>query len=454
MASANNNVRKYGAVSTVWQWVHREILSRRFIRDVGILTGANFFNAVLSFIQGILVARWLGPELYGVAALVMSYPGLVYAFFDARSAEASVKYLSEFHARGERDRILAMCKLGYMVDLAIALLAFFVVLFTAHWAACRIVHRPETAALIILYSAAFLPRVFTGTSYAVLATLGRFPTVAWLDTVSTLLRVVTVIVLVLLGWQVSGVIWGNAIALAVTGISYGAVAYTLIRRVWGASWLRGSSGALKGRRREIFGFLLYNNLNALLGMIPKQLDVVLLGYFRNPTEIGYYKLAKSLSGAVGYIVGPLQSVTYPELARLWGLGDTRALRQKVRRLALQVGTPLGFAVLGVIPLTPILLSLLVGRAYLPAAGATQIFLIGSASWLVLFWLRPLFLASNKVDLLTMSNVIALFLMVPILPLSVHLGGYIGVSVWSIILGFLNFGILITINAAKNKRRRQ
>ena len=64
-----------------------------------ILTVANLAGAALSLIQGVLIARWLGPESYGVAALVMSYPDLVYTFFDARSSDASVKYLGEFHAR-------------------------------------------------------------------------------------------------------------------------------------------------------------------------------------------------------------------------------------------------------------------------------------------------------------------------------------------------------------------
>jgi O-antigen/teichoic acid export membrane protein len=61
----------------------------------------------------------------------MSYPTLVYTFIDARTSEASVKFLAEFHVRNERDRILAMCKLGYALDFAIASLAFLVVAISA-----------------------------------------------------------------------------------------------------------------------------------------------------------------------------------------------------------------------------------------------------------------------------------------------------------------------------------
>jgi O-antigen/teichoic acid export membrane protein len=324
--------------------VHVKVMGRRFVRDVGVLTVAKFAAALLSFIQGILVARWLGPELYGMAALVMVPPSLVYAFFDARSAEVMVKYLSEFHARNERGRVLAICKLGYMVDLVIAAAMFLTVLMTAPWVARSVVRHPEAVGLMIIYAAAYVPHALAGTSYATLATLGRFPVIAWVETLVTVLRVALVLGLVSHGWQVAGVVWGNAVAMMATGILYVAVAGVLMRRAWGASPLQGSWHALRGYRRELFSFLAYNDLNALVAMIPKQLDVVFLGYFQNPTEVGYYKLAKRLSSVVDYLVRPLQSVVYPELARLWGLGSGQAVRQKVWRLAVLIGLPLGLLI--------------------------------------------------------------------------------------------------------------
>ena len=118
--TTDNDDRTDDILAGTWIAFRAKVIGRKFVRDVGVLTIANGVAAVLSFMTAILVARWLGPELYGVAALLMSYPSVVYTLFDARSPEASVKYLSEFHARGERERVLAMCKLGYVVDVAIA----------------------------------------------------------------------------------------------------------------------------------------------------------------------------------------------------------------------------------------------------------------------------------------------------------------------------------------------
>jgi O-antigen/teichoic acid export membrane protein len=421
------------SLTNLWGNFRAAVAARKFVLDVGVLTVANFVGAALSVVQGILVARWLGPELYGVAALVMTYPSLVYGFFDARSLSASVKYLNEYHARGEHDRALAMCQLGYAVDMAVACLTLLVLLFTAHWAARNIAHDPAVAGLMVLYGAALVPRALVGTSNAILVTLGRFPLIASIETAASLLRVVLAVGLVLAGWQVAGVIWANAVAATATGLSYGALAWLFIRRSWGASILQGRLKALKGRRREIFSFLAYNDLAALIGMIPRQLDALLLGYFRNPTEVGYYKLAKSISNVSGYLLGPLKSVTYGELTRLWGLGQKRAFSDKVKKVAVWIGFPLGLLFLAGAGLISFVLPLLVGEIYLPATGAAQLLFIGSAVSLTFFWQRLIFMAQGHVRQLFALNGSVTVIFGLIYPFVIREWGYMGAAVWMLAL---------------------
>ena len=156
---------------------------------------------------------------------------------------------------------------------------------------------------------------------------------------------VLIIGFVLAGWQVTGVIWANALAAAATGLCYGSLAWVLIRRTWGGSVFDGNLKALKDRWREIFAFIAYTDLTALVATIPNQLDLIVLGYFRGPTEVGYYKLAKSISLVVRYLTKPLQTVSYPMLARLTALGHKHAFCEKVRKLLTWIGLPLGALVL-------------------------------------------------------------------------------------------------------------
>jgi O-antigen/teichoic acid export membrane protein len=416
-------------------------LRRPFVRHVGVLTVANGVGAVLSVVQGILVARWLGPELYGVAALVMSVPSLVYTFFDARSAEASVKFLSEFDARGERERALAMCKVGYTVDFTIAMVAFLVILLLSPWAAKSIVKRPEMGWLIILYGSAFLPRALTGTSYAVLATLGRFPSIALIDTLTNILRVGLVLVLVGLGWQVAGVVWGNALAMAATGLLYGILAYGLAKSRWGRSWFFANWSYLKGRRREVIRFFAYNDLNALLGMIPKQLDVVLLGYFHGPTEAGYYKLAKSLVGVMAYITGPLQAVVYPRLAQAQAIQSKRAVRAQGWRLTWSVGLPLALSVVLAIPFASIIL-IFVGEAYKSSIHLFQLFLVLTGWQTIFFWLRPAYWSVGMLSTFISISTVCTIALLGLWLISIPISGSSGLILATIFISILHIVWLI------------
>ena len=419
-----------------------KVIARKFVKDVGVLTVANVIGAALNLGQGIVVARWLGPELYGIAALVMGYISLIYSILDAKSSEASVKYLGRFHALGDRECALAMCKLSYCVDLVIACLIFFFLLVSAGIAAKHIVHDTATAGLIVIYGAALIPRALMATSNGVLVTLGRFPLIAGIEVITTALRMVLVLGLVIAGWQVAGVIWANALAAIASGLIYVAIAWPLIHRTWGASVVRGRLQALKGARKEIFAFFAYSDLNTLIRIVPAQMDALLLGYLRSPTEVGYYKLAKSLSSAVGYVVGPLQSVTYPELARLWALGYRQPLLRKVGRLLLWIGLPLGIAVLVSTALMPVALPLLVGDIYLPAVPAVQLLLIASALSVASFWLRPLYLAKGFVREWFIISCVAIVAFGSIYPFAVMRWGYMG-SAGSMLLLYV-VGVILSI----------
>jgi len=257
----------------------------RFLQDVGILSTSSAGEAVLSLAQSILIARWLGPESFGVALLVMSYPSLLFAFFDARSSAATVKFVTEFSKKGEPNRALAVCKLGYTVDLVVALATFLITLLTVSWAETYIVKQPGTASLMIIYSIGFLPRALSGTSRAVLAVLRQFKTLAIVNLTTTLMRVSLTLALVFTGWGVSGVVWGNFFGMILLGLTLGILASSLMRKTWNASWIKTPWVHLKGEKREIFRFLLFTDLSVLTALLVKQADTVLLGYFRLPVEV-------------------------------------------------------------------------------------------------------------------------------------------------------------------------
>jgi O-antigen/teichoic acid export membrane protein len=390
---------------SIWATLRAKATSG-FSGDVAAFGASGAATAALNLLQGLAVARMLGPERYGVAVLVMSYPSLLLSFADPRSFEVSMRYLGQFAAAGQRGRALAVCRLGYLLDTGVAVLGVALVAFTAAWAEGSIVKTPGTAPLIVVYALSFVPYSLAGTSYALLSTLGRIRLGSTADLTAAVVRTCLVLLLVWAGWGVSGVVYGNAAGLALQGLILTTGAAVAIRRTWGRSWLGGSLADISELRGEIVRFLGLNKLRALIGLATKQADIVLVGFVRGPQEAGLYRVAKSIGAGISYVRSPLQWAAYPRIVRASHVRDGDRLVALLRHLTVKVALPATVLVALAIPFVPFFLDLVVGPAFDPAARAGQLFLSASLGSLLLFWLQALYLSKEGIGTWTVGTAIA------------------------------------------------
>ncbi len=371
----------------------RQLVRREgFARDAGLLSTATATGAVASAVQGLLVARWLGPRSFGVASLIIAFPSVLFSFFDARSDVTTIKFVGEFREQGDSRRALAVCRLGYGVDLVIALATFAATVVTARWAQGRLVHTAGTADLLILYAAALIPNALATTSIAVLTVLGRFKLQAVVSAAVALVRFALVVCLVAVYRSVASVIVGYALSFVVEGSVTAIVAHRALRAELGGSWLSVRVAALRGHGRRIARFLTFTNLTEVMSLAYKQLDVVILGLVRGPRDVGLYRLAKSSTSVLTLPLTPLISVTYQRMVdvsshalKMWALA---------RRVALSVALPLAAAVVvGGTALAGATI-FLAGPGYRTALPAMLIWVAGHALWSALFWLRPFYYANG------------------------------------------------------------
>ena len=429
----------------------RRGIRSRFARDAGTLASGQLLASAAAFIQGLVVARILGPEEYGVVLLIISVPTMMFSLLDARTSAAVVKYLAEFSSERAPARVRAMTRLGYSVDMGIAFLTLGLVALVSSWAAEKVVHAREYAGLIVLYSTALIPKSLSGTSQSVLGVCGQFRAMAVVQVVAKVVGVVAVLGLVLTGWGIEGVIYGRMAELVVTGVTLLVVASRAVRKTWGGSWLSAPFQALRDKLREIFRFLVFTELTELVNVLSKQADIVLLGYFAGSTEAGFYGLAKRMTGVVGMVVGPLESVLYPRLAKSWAEGDAAALRKMLRKYALGMSVPLGAAVLLAIPLTWPVIHYVVGAEFDPAVPAAQLMFGLMATWLATSWQRPLFHAMGAVRYLLIAATVTNVLSVIGFCLLAGPAGATGVSAIRFVVGGLFFQVLGLFYARKRLR---
>lgn len=392
--------------------------SSRAVRDVSALTIANLGVAVVGLLQTVIVARVLGPEGYGLAALIMAYPDLVHTFLDARSAQVLVRYLTPYRAQSDSERFLAVCWVGIAFDSAITIVCLVVIVATAPFAAFWLVKDSSVSSLLIVYSLAFLPGALSGTASAILSSHARFQLTAGFDLSMRVSRTVVVTTVVLSGAGVAGLIVANAVMSAISGTLFAVIAITVVRRECRGPLFDTSTAVLGTERREILRFLIYNDISVAISMVPKQCDVLILGWFSSAASVGAYKLARLAATMVGYIVSPLQAVFYTKLAGLRAT-DPDEIRTVCLRWTVTIGIPLGVALLVFSALLPYVIPYIAGHAYAPAVVPTVILLAGCSVWLALFGLRPLYMCEGRVTewarLNSVLSVVALAAFVTITP---------------------------------------
>jgi O-antigen/teichoic acid export membrane protein len=377
---------------------------RRLIKNAAWLLGANGVGVILSFATGLLVARILGPAQYGMLAVITTYVRVVNQFLGFRTWEGVIKYVAEFMVKQEDAKALATIKLGYGVDVATGLLSLLVVVSSAplavRWFAGG---QSGASSLLTLYALSLLFSSLDGPSIAVLRTFDRFPTLSMWTTIGAVLRLGSIAGIWVLGLGLREVVLSYLTVAAVVSIGQGWMALNEVRARLGHVRREAGLDRLDHHWREMVRFGLNTKVSGTLSTINKYLDVLILGYFRLPAEVGYYKLAKSLASMLSAIGDPINVAVYPDIARLHVQG-ARAVRGFVRKLAGLLAAVIVPFVLILEFAAPILVTLVGGADFTPSTTAFRLIIVGFAFRVVFNWLRPVALAANRPELPTKVNV--------------------------------------------------
>jgi O-antigen/teichoic acid export membrane protein len=87
------------------------------------------------------------------------------------------------------------------------------------------------------------------------------------------------------------------------------------RRQWGVGWWRTPILILRDRWRDLVRFGISTNLSGTLKLLTRDSEMLWLGAFSTPLQVGYYKIAKAIVNILMMPITPLISTSYREVAR-------------------------------------------------------------------------------------------------------------------------------------------
>jgi len=425
------------------RFIRNDVIFRRILSNSSWLLSASTATMGLGFLQGILVARTLGVEQYGILTLIVTYIGVVNQFVDSRVWETVIKFVVKFREDGDFVKSTATVKLCYSVDVVTGTLAFVLLVVTANLAANLFIKDTSLTNLIQLYALWVLIAIPVDTSMALLRVADRFDWLAYSDAGVALIRLVGVIVVILLGWGIKGLIIVYLLAKVVQSFVLIVLSYKIAPSLNLLPWNKASLASLHGEYKRIGYFLVGTNGNAFLKLL-RDSDILLISYWLTPTQVGYYRLARSISGLMQFPIGPLYATSYPEFTRLWYQQKFHTLWRLIRKLTLSSTAVAVSALITIWLGGGILIRFTVGEEFLPALPVLKWLSIGIAIAVATNFGHPLLIAigrvSNSVLALALGIICQLTLLVVLLPsMGVTAAGV------SFVVFYLVWGVVVIVS---------
>ena len=286
------------------------------------LISGTVISTVILAISSILIARLLGPELYGQYALALVVPQLLFLFTDLGINQGITKFTSDLQSKGETNRIANIIKHGLLLRATIGIGIFIINYAFADLIASILLQRPDLAFYIQLASISILFQVIFTTATSAFVGLDKTEYQALTTNVLATAKTIISIALILIGLSITGAIAGYVISYIVAAVTGIPLLLLMLRKKKKAA----KSDGFKTNLKTLFqyGTPLYISV-LLTGFLPFFTSVI-LALFATDTDIGNYKAAINFAALLTVLSGPITTVLLPAFSKL-----NSATSQKINR---------------------------------------------------------------------------------------------------------------------------
>jgi O-antigen/teichoic acid export membrane protein len=423
---------------------------RQLLRNAGWLLLSDGTVLVAGLLGTLVAARALGAQEFGRLTLVSSVIGVAHLLVDVRAWEAVTRYLSEFTSRRQPGLALATLKLAVLAEGAVAVLGFGLVWLASGLVATRLFNDPSLRPLILLGAATLVVTAFDRTARAVLRVFDRFGALGLCSAIEAVLSLVLVIAAVTAGARAKGVLVAHLVAAAAGAALLLAVAGREVRvRLWAA---RASAriSAVSRYRKEMLAFVGHSAVRATLKVLTRRFDLILLGHFRSPAEVGTYGAALRLAQVMEEISDPLYFAAFPQLARAWVQARDEFFRL-VRLMAIGLAVVTSAVVIVGAVAAQLIVSLALGPTYAAAADPFRLLLFSTGVAVATLWATPAMLGSGHPAAATAAATAGAAVLAVLLVVLVPAWGVEGAA-WARVGGALGYLAVVLPWLVRAKRR--
>lgn len=372
-------------------------LFRRIIRNSSYLFSATGISAFFSMIQGVLAARLLGVEMFGVLGTITMFVSVINKLASFRIGEMVVKYVSEYEEINDTQRAAAIFKIAMLIEILTSFVAFGLVLLLSPIGAKFFAKDTSLSNQFSFYGIIILFNLITESSTGLLQVSNRFQRLAGWNILQSFFTLVVITLAFIFDGDLTHVLIAYMTGKAIGAFGLLVNALREANNRWGKNWWKVNLNTLRPQVKELSHFAISTNLSSTISLVTKDSEILWVSLFRPNAEVGYYKLALALANMVQIPISSLPQVTYPELSREVNRKNWSIVRNILKQGSLLAGSYAIIATLVLVIIGKPLISLVYTQEYLPSYPALIILLLGYLIADIFYWRRIALLSFGQPD---------------------------------------------------------
>lgn len=386
---------------------------------MGAIAGVQLLSGLA---QVSLSARILGPEGFGILAVIMAVTALIHGLLSLPGDDTVTTFATRAVAEGRAEEASRILRFTLVVSFGLSLMAYALIAGLALVGSGLLGIAQVHADAVLLFGIVGILRATQSETMAVLRLADRVSLGLIVIIATTLIRVALLIIAWLTDGGLIEVVMAYVAAGVVNGVGMFAVATISARRAGMTDLFRSFSFGVPPDvvrfQTGIFG-------KTSLWTLTKNIDVILLSQLAGTADVGLYRVARQIINTASRSLRPLAQGVQPEFSRQWYSRQGASLRRTSLRFTLLVFVfaVVGFGLLGAFrePITqlimgegfsgvaPLLLIMIPGSFAATSSSVLDLLLVATgrfwpplastaaglvASVVVIAWLVPLYGAAG------------------------------------------------------------
>ncbi len=377
------------------------VIRNRLVSESSFMFGANLISTGTSMLSSLVLLRVLGADQMGLIVIAMTMINTIVDFMDVRTPEALIKFMGSALSRERPREAMAFFHIGIGVDLGMTLLTVIVILVALPVVINFYPARADLEPLISIFLWSVPFNMLITSASSLLYIFKRFKMHGIIRIVHSLITLVVLVVLAPIGRE--AVMWGYVINTVIAFALWITAAAWLLRTQFES--LRGED--YRPAWREFVPFAFHTSIMASMKAVAGNLDILLLGALRPPSDAAFMKIARSGASLMLLPIAPLTSVLYPLINEAWVKRQIEQVKRYIQQYTLITGAVVGAAIIVVWIAGEFVVSLIYGVENIPVAWVLKILVIGMAIESLAGWMRLTTLANGKPGLVTFTGFAAL-----------------------------------------------